>query len=506
MQFDIGKAKQDGYSDSEIAEYLSSQSNFDISKARKDGYSDLEISDHLSKKLVETPQKPVSAVGKEEGLTWGQAFTEGFMNIPDSAWETVKDMVTPLLHPIETGKSIGRLTLGLMERSPWKLAPGLGKDTEHEKQVDQVVDFFRNRYGSTEGLKKSIAEDPVGVSADIASILTSVGMPLKAAGTTGKIGRAGEIISKAGAKLEPVGVVRQTVRGIAKAVIPKELPSKLYQSGAKFRTSLGRDKRARLTQTALEGEILPSVKGIDKLTDRINDLNTEITHKIDLATSRGGEIPVEKLFTHFDDLHAEFALSGKPITNQKIIDGIKRQISMANQKLERNVLKPGDVQSLKQKIYKDLESYYSAVKESPASVKAQKAVAKAAKEALEELIPEIKYLNKTEGSLIELKKAIEQSSSRIRNRDLMGIGTPIKAVTGGVAGGAPGVVTGLAIGILDTPAIKSRLALVANRLKTKGIKISKTKATIRLGLFQVGRTNDPEKMTQPEYEAWRRGE
>jgi len=48
MAFDVKAAKQEGYSDADIADYLAKQKGFNVKAARKEGYSDAEIVDHLS--------------------------------------------------------------------------------------------------------------------------------------------------------------------------------------------------------------------------------------------------------------------------------------------------------------------------------------------------------------------------------------------------------------------------------------------------------------------------
>lgn len=53
MAFDVIGARKEGYSDTEIAEFLAKDQKFDLTGARKEGYSDTEIIDHLTK-----PQKP----------------------------------------------------------------------------------------------------------------------------------------------------------------------------------------------------------------------------------------------------------------------------------------------------------------------------------------------------------------------------------------------------------------------------------------------------------------
>ena len=48
MAFDVRRALQEGYSYSEIAEYLADKRKFNLAGARKEGYSDQEIIKHLT--------------------------------------------------------------------------------------------------------------------------------------------------------------------------------------------------------------------------------------------------------------------------------------------------------------------------------------------------------------------------------------------------------------------------------------------------------------------------
>ena len=129
----------------------------------------------------------------------------------------------------------------------------------------------------------------------------------------------------------------------------------------------------------------------------------------------------------------------------------------------------------------------------PAAVEAQKAVARSAKESLEILIPEIKHLNKKEGALIDLYNAIEQKANRITNRNIMGIDLPMKGTMGGVVGDYPGAMAGLVLGVLETPRVKSRIAIVLNRIKEKGFKTRLTPTIGRLTLREGGAIGREEK-------------
>ena len=76
MAFNVTEAKQAGYSDKEIADYLAKENNFDAEKARKSGYSDSEIIKHLSPEAV-TP-KIEETQPQEKEWSVGQVTKEMF--------------------------------------------------------------------------------------------------------------------------------------------------------------------------------------------------------------------------------------------------------------------------------------------------------------------------------------------------------------------------------------------------------------------------------------------
>lgn len=438
--------------------------------------------------LVQKERGRGGASGSFGPTPWTEAIQEGFSNIPGSAWENLKNMFQAVAHPVQTVKGLGGLAAGAAEY----MVPG---EQKHEKYMDAMVDFFVDRYGSVENFKKTIAEDPVGVLVDAASVLYPAGKGVQIAGTAGKMGKvaqAGKAMSRAAAISEPVSLA---YRGMVAPVriglkVFKTTPSKLYQSAAKFSTVLTPAQRKALTFTALDHQIMPTRKGLYKVGEMINELNTEITGKIDAAARTGQKINIKDLFKDYGRLYDEASLSGRPMQAKRALSKIREDILKANKEIGREALTPQQTQQLKQTIYRELETYYSSVRESPIAAKAQKAVARAAKESLEEIIPEIKQLNIREGALLELRDAIQRSASRITNRDILGIGVPIKGAAGGTGAGAPGVVAGLAFGVLDTPHVKAKLGIVLHRLKEKGVVLRNPSAAIRLGLYQAGQTSE----------------
>lgn len=445
-------------------------------------------------KKVDTDFVPVRKVEEQIPDDWPSVAREALRNIPRSAVEFGKDVVTPFVHPVETAKSLGNVVMGAIEKIPGGkyLTPGpdytqLTELDKREQAVDALLNFYNERYGSIKGFKQAVAKDPVGVIADAATVITAAG------GVTSTVlPKTGRTMTKAGAMMEPLNVATLPLRA-SKKFIPKTLPSKLYEQAVKFSTTLSRDERSRITRTALEHRILPTYKGLDRIHSRINVLNETIDTLINQATVSNAKIPVVTLFQEFTQLKKDALLFGEPLKAQKAINRIRNQIVMANEKIGRKFLTPKQAQELKQNIYRDIGGYYAEFTNSPASIMAQKSVARAAKESLEQLIPEIKQLNKTEGDLLALRKEIERAASRIANRDILSMGTTVRAAGGGAVAGAPGLAAGLALGLLDSqPRIKARLALLLQTMRDRGISVRMTPTLSRLITSKMGQISEIE--------------
>jgi hypothetical protein len=237
---------------------------------------------------------------------------------------------------------------------------------------------------------------------------------------------------------------------------------------------------------------MPTVDGVNKLYTEIRGIDKTISSLIENAEKTGQKMDIADLFKEFDALESDAILSAKPLSKVSAMNNVKKQIKVANKAIGRKDFTPEQAQKLKQNIYKDIKEYYDKQLKLPMSVKAQKSVAKQAKLFLEEMIPEIKALNKKDADYISLMEALDRPVSRIANRDIIGIGAPIKAGTGGAVGAAFGVPEiGIAIGtglaVLDHPLVKARLAILLNKLEQQGIKISaESRAALRTAIGTTG--------------------
>jgi hypothetical protein len=133
-------------------------------------------------------------------------------NLVPSAKRFASDIAHAATDPVGTGKALLNVVTGTAE----KLVPG---EQSHEGYADAVGQFFMERYGGIDNLKRTMAKDPVGFLADMATVLTGGQLALaRAPGMAGQIGRAAGTTSRAidpiNASLKAAGAVG---RGIGQA-------------------------------------------------------------------------------------------------------------------------------------------------------------------------------------------------------------------------------------------------------------------------------------------------
>lgn len=203
---------------------------------------------------------------KEDSLGAGEVFGQALKNLPSSAFQFGKDVISPLLDPIGTAKSIAQLGAGVVQLA----IPG---EQANEKQAKLVGAYFANRYGGLENIKKTFAEDPVGFISDASIILTGGGTLATKVGPLTKIG---EQAKKVGQAIDPLtGKITQTVVGKPLSAITgtltgtgSEAIKEAYKAGA-----VGGERAKEFTQTlrgksSLEDVVTDAKKGVKVMSEK----------------------------------------------------------------------------------------------------------------------------------------------------------------------------------------------------------------------------------------------
>ena len=399
-------------------------------------------------------KKPWEQFAKEEAPADDGEFSVGEMvsNIPGSAAGVAESLVTPILHPVETAKTIGKVAGGAVQKAAKAADIGWLSDLVGEDltpYADAVVDAVVERYGSLDKAKNTLEKDPVGVAVDLASLISGAGALTRSS-----------TVAKAGAAVNPINATVNAAKVVVGKAVPDSIPANMYEGVAKFSTTIPKDKRAALVDTALNRGLAPTSAGVDKLTGLIDGLNTKIDGLIQTAQASGGTIPKQAIYKHLSELRA--SKGGVKLGAPKdlaTINKVVREFDVYLKQLGKKDLTPEELQTLKVDAYKKINWDAKRGKGSQAKEDTYKAVAKGAKEGLEQLAPDVKATNKELGELLELQPSLQRSANRIENRNLISIDTPLQIGAGAGAGGGVGAAIGVVSSVLGIPKIKAANAI-----------------------------------------------
>ena len=156
-------------------------------------------------------------------LELGENYLEAAKNVPKSAANLFLSIGEAIINPVQTAKSLKGLAFGAVQ----KLIPGEQPD---EKFVDDLAEFYKERYGSLNNVLETFKNDPVGMAADLAAIFTGTGVAARgtAAATrvakvtdaAAKVGKVADVAIDVGRAIEPTTALTTATGQAFKALTP----------------------------------------------------------------------------------------------------------------------------------------------------------------------------------------------------------------------------------------------------------------------------------------------
>lgn len=147
-----------------------------------------------------------------EQRQWSDVPMEALGNIPKSAGEFAGGIYQAVRHPVDTGMNLlDAAAGGLRNALPESLVNAVegGKPNPSAIRASQtanaVGNFYKDRYGSVEGLKKTLATDPVGSLSDIATVFTGGAMMAP------KASKLATVLRSASTATNPVSIASKAV-------------------------------------------------------------------------------------------------------------------------------------------------------------------------------------------------------------------------------------------------------------------------------------------------------
>jgi hypothetical protein len=160
---------------------------------------------------------PTPADQAEPEKTWPQALMSGVANAPGSLYNLGAGVVKAVASPIDTLTSLQKLSRGIVQRVlPDSVVDALNRDELGDQVYDAVAQHYIKQYGSWEGFKNAVANDPAAILADASTILTGVG------GIFSKLpalASAGSKISNAGKAIEPLSATTKAVLPLVSSAV-----------------------------------------------------------------------------------------------------------------------------------------------------------------------------------------------------------------------------------------------------------------------------------------------
>jgi len=230
---------------------------------------------------------------------------------------------------------------------------------------------------------------------------------------------------------------------------------------------LNKHRRDDLANTMVKHQIMPTSKGLEKAADEAVDLQKEVNNIVDAWTQKGKRLPTKKIIKEGSDQVREYSRPG--VNDDPLSDAGRAKTTLDNWKDPMqgvDTMTPNDMQKLKRKLYKKVNynTLNKKAKDLPVE-ETRKAMARGAKETLETLDPRLKGYNKDLGNLLDLSDPLTQSVGRIQNRDLLGIGIPMKVLAGETVQPGIGGLLGLLSGVADSPLNKAALGLKLGKIQ-----------------------------------------
>ena len=145
---------------------------------------------------VEITLKPTEVKPK---MAWSDVPAEAVSNLPSSAGKLVSGIAGAVMHPIDTVSTIADLGAGALQNIlPKQVVDFVNQIDANNPQAieaakhavataNAVGGIYKQKYGTEEGFKRALAEDPVGVAGDISMLLSG------GAGVVSKVGKVAEL-------------------------------------------------------------------------------------------------------------------------------------------------------------------------------------------------------------------------------------------------------------------------------------------------------------------------
>jgi hypothetical protein len=248
---------------------------------------------------------------QQQGLSWQDVPLTALKNVVPSAMKFGEGIAHAVTNPLETATNVMDLMAGgLHNITPKHIASFIDAADAHPEAIDRAVNaanavgkFYKDRYGSSQGFKDALANDPVGVASDLSAALSG------GASLAGKVGLPGVSagLKTASQYTNPIGLTVEAGKKIAPATLG-------------LTTGTGSENISRAAQAGAQGDtgFLQNLRGQVPMTQALEDArhNLSVMRQNRSQSYKSGMVDVsnDKTRLNFDDIDKALADAKAEIT------------------------------------------------------------------------------------------------------------------------------------------------------------------------------------------------
>lgn len=333
--------------------------------------------------VQQTPQQP-------KYLGYGEMMGQAVQNIIPSATNMATGLYQAVTNPVQTVSGLLDVGAGALQKALPKPVVDFVNQFESNPEAAQramnaataVGGAMKERYGSVEGIKNTIATDPVGAMGDLSTLLGG------GAALAGRIPMAGKVASTLSTASDITNPITLAGKGVSKTA---DMASALVKGTLGLKTGVGTEPITQAVKAGREGNqtFVENMRGTVPMMQVLDDAKSNLA-KMNLdkqAEYRSGMVNIKNDKTQLDftgidqaiaDAQKYSSYKGK-VVNQgaaDVLTDIKAKVDDWKKSDPAQYHTPEGIDKLKQSIWESIEKLpresktaYSAAKEVYDSVK-----------------------------------------------------------------------------------------------------------------------------------------
>jgi hypothetical protein len=323
-------------------------------------------------------------------MGYGEMMGQAVQNIIPSATNMATGLYQAVTNPVQTVSGLLDVGAGALQKAlPKPVVDFVNQFESNPEAAKRAMDAatavggaMKERYGSVEGIKNTIATDPVGAMGDLSTLLGG------GASLAGRIPMASKVASTLSTASDITNPITLAGKGVSKTA---DMASALVKGGLGLKTGVGTEPITQAVKAGREGNqtFVENMRGTVPMMQVLDDAKSNLA-KMNLdkqAEYRSGMVNIKNDKTQLDFTGIDQALTdaqkyssykGK-VVNQgaaDVLDDIKAKVDDWKKSDPAEYHTPEGIDKLKQSIWESIEKLpresktaYSAAKEVYDSVK-----------------------------------------------------------------------------------------------------------------------------------------